>query len=85
MKGLSASNLKYMRVFAQECPEHLIGQQTADQLPWFHIVTLLTRVSAPTLRDWLIRLDAIAIRQMQTLTLGQTTLRRLQGKEGATE
>ena len=31
MKGLSTSNLKYMRFFAHECPERLIGQQSADQ------------------------------------------------------
>ncbi len=55
MKGLSASNLKYMRFFAQECPDRLIGQQAADQLPWFHIVTLITKLSEPTLRDWYAR------------------------------
>jgi hypothetical protein len=37
MRGLSTSNLKYMRFFAQECPDRQIGQQSADQLPWFHI------------------------------------------------
>ena len=52
MKGLSASNLKYMRFFAQECPDRQIGQQTADQLPWFHIVTILTKLSEPALREW---------------------------------
>ena len=55
MKGLSASNLKYMRFFAQECPESTIGQQPADQLPWFHIVTLLTKVSEPGIREWYAR------------------------------
>ncbi len=52
MRGLSASNLKYMRFFAQECPIRQIGQQTADQLPWFHIVTILTKLSEPVLREW---------------------------------
>jgi predicted nuclease of restriction endonuclease-like (RecB) superfamily len=55
MKGLSASNLKYMRFFAQECPDRLFGQQSADQLPWFHIVTLVTKLSDPALRDWYAR------------------------------
>jgi predicted nuclease of restriction endonuclease-like (RecB) superfamily len=55
MKGLSASNLKYMRFFAQECPDRLFGQQSADQLPWFHIVTLITKLSDPALRDWYAR------------------------------
>ncbi len=51
MKGFSASNLKYMRFFAEQCPEAKIGQQSADQLPWFHIVTLLTKASAEE-REW---------------------------------
>jgi predicted nuclease of restriction endonuclease-like (RecB) superfamily len=52
MKGFSSSNLKYMRYFAQMCPTGLIGQQPADQLPWFHVVTLLTKVAADTEREW---------------------------------
>jgi len=52
MKGLSVSNLKYMRFFAQECADLRIGQQSADQLPWFHIVTLLTKLTDPSLREW---------------------------------
>jgi len=55
MKGLSTSNLKYMRFFAQECPESKIGQQSADQLPWFHIVTLLTKVPDCAVREWYAR------------------------------
>ncbi len=52
MKGWSVSNLKYMRFFAQNCPERQFGQQSADQLPWFHIVTLLTKLDTPELREW---------------------------------
>ncbi len=52
MKGWSASNLKYMRFFAQECPGGSFGQQPADQMPWFHVVTLLTKVAEPELREW---------------------------------
>ncbi len=52
MRGLSASNLKYMRFFAELCPVLQIGQQPADQLPWFHIVTLLTKVTDPDQREW---------------------------------
>jgi predicted nuclease of restriction endonuclease-like (RecB) superfamily len=55
MKGLSTSNLKYMRFFAMECPDRRIGQQSADQLPWFHIVTLITKLSDHALRDWYAR------------------------------
>lgn len=52
MRGLSASNLKYMRFFAEMCPDRQIGQQAADQLPWFHIVTLLTKMPDATEREW---------------------------------
>ena len=52
MKGFSSRNLKYMKFFAQHCPSGLIGQQAADQLPWFHLVTLLTKVSEGTQREW---------------------------------
>jgi hypothetical protein len=37
MKGRSTSNLEFMRYFARECPDHQIGQQSADQLHWFDI------------------------------------------------
>ncbi|MDO9622864.1 MAG: PDDEXK nuclease domain-containing protein [Pseudomonas sp.] len=52
MKGWSTSNLKYMRFFAQHCPDRLFGQQAADQLPWFHVVTLLTKLDSPVEREW---------------------------------
>lgn len=52
MRGWSSSNLKYMRYFAQHCPNGQIGQQAADQLPWFHIVTLLTKLEIPSEREW---------------------------------
>ncbi len=82
MKGLSTTNLKYMRFFAEHCPDRQfmqqtaaqitalsIGQQSADQLathsgksatvpdelPWFHIVTLLTKLTDPALREWYAR------------------------------
>ena len=80
MKGLSSRNLKYMKFFAQHCPDRQFvqqsaapivpigqqsaaqltapaqnGQQTADQLPWFHIVTLLTKLADPSLREWYAR------------------------------
>jgi len=52
MRGWSSSNLKYMRFFAQHCPNGLIGQQAADQLPWFHVVTLLTKIDDSQQREW---------------------------------
>jgi predicted nuclease of restriction endonuclease-like (RecB) superfamily len=52
MKGFSPTNLKYMRRFAEECPERAFGQQPADQLPWFHVVVLLTQLSGADDREW---------------------------------
>lgn len=52
MKGLSSTNLKYMRVFAELCPDIRIGRQAADQLPWFHLVVLLTKLPTPLEREW---------------------------------
>lgn len=55
MRGLSSRNLKYMAYFAKACPDLQIGQQSAAQLPWFHIVTLLTRVEGVAEREWYAR------------------------------
>jgi len=74
LKGFSARNLKYMKFFAQKCPDRRFGQQAAapsgpigqqpaaqfdqpitDHLPWFHIVTLLTKLADPALREWYAR------------------------------
>lgn len=52
VRGFSASNLKYMRRFAEECPSFQIGQQSVDQLPWSHIIRLITKVSDHVEREW---------------------------------
>jgi predicted nuclease of restriction endonuclease-like (RecB) superfamily len=52
MRGFSSRNLKYMAFFAQHCPVGQFGQQPAAQLPWFHIVTLLTKLNVPAEREW---------------------------------
>ena len=52
MKGFSPSNLKYMRRFAEEYPGLKIGQQPADQLPWWHNVILMTKVKNLSERIW---------------------------------
>ncbi len=52
MKGLSSRNLKYMKYFAEHCPDLKIGQQSAAQLPWFHLVILFTQVSGSVERAW---------------------------------
>lgn len=52
MRGFSSRNLKYMAFFAEHCPDGQFGQQPAAQLPWFHIVTLLTKLAEPEDRAW---------------------------------
>ena len=52
MKGFSVTNLKYMRSFAQEYPDFVIGHQAGDQLPWRHNVELLLKVKDRKARDW---------------------------------
>jgi predicted nuclease of restriction endonuclease-like (RecB) superfamily len=52
MRGLSARNLMYMRDFAQACREGKLVQQTAAQLPWFHVVVLLTKLDDARERAW---------------------------------
>jgi len=52
MRGWSSRNLKYMAFFAQHCPDGLFGQQAAAQLPWFHIVVLLTKLEDKDERAW---------------------------------
>lgn len=52
MKGFSTRNLHYMRLFAEHCPEMQFVQQPAAQLPWFHIVSLLTKIPNPADQEW---------------------------------
>jgi predicted nuclease of restriction endonuclease-like (RecB) superfamily len=52
MRGLSARNLWYMRQFAAACPTLHFLQQPAAELPWFHIVTLLTSLKDEPERAW---------------------------------
>jgi len=81
MKGLSSSNLKYMKFFAQECPGRQFGQQTADQLPWFHIVTLLTQVRDSDERAWYARQAVDQAWSRDTLTCQIRS--RLHQRQGA--
>ena len=52
MTGFPPPNLKYMRRFVEECPAHTFEQQPADQLPRFHLVVLITRLSKEAEREW---------------------------------
>ncbi|MFD3443848.1 PDDEXK nuclease domain-containing protein [Microbacteriaceae bacterium 4G12] len=53
MRGLSRSNLYSMRAFAAAWPLRVgIVQQPVGQLPWTHVVELLSRVDDQALREW---------------------------------
>lgn len=51
MKGLSRSNLFYMRGFATAWPEPIV-QQAVGQLPWGHITVLLDKLDSSEARSW---------------------------------
>ncbi|MGB4115046.1 MAG: PDDEXK nuclease domain-containing protein [Polaromonas sp.] len=52
MKGLSRSNLKYMRVYADSWQDGSIGHQLGGQLPWRHNCLILEQVKSTELRIW---------------------------------
>lgn len=52
MKGLSRSNLKNIRRFAEAWPDGSIGQQAVGQLPWGHVVLLFEELADQRLRSW---------------------------------
>ena len=52
MQGFSVTNLKRMRIFAQEYPAFVIGARAVHQLPWGHIVVLLHKIKDQNQRDW---------------------------------
>ena len=52
MKGLSRSNLHYMRQFAEAWPDPGVVPQPVGQLPWGHVRLLLDRVPDQADRDW---------------------------------
>ncbi len=55
MKGFSVTNLKYMKMFASEYTLTEISQQAVDQLPWFHIVRIITAVKSKEDREFYIK------------------------------
>ncbi|MGI9091880.1 MAG: PDDEXK nuclease domain-containing protein [Mycobacteriales bacterium] len=52
MRGLSRSNLFYMRQLADSWPEAAIVQQAVGRLPWGHITVLLDKLDDRPSRDW---------------------------------
>ncbi|WAK00408.1 PDDEXK nuclease domain-containing protein [Methylobacter sp. YRD-M1] len=59
LKGLSRSNLLYMRAFAEAWPDFndsdAIVQQAVGQIPWGHNLVLLTKLKTPEQRLWYAR------------------------------
>jgi len=55
MKGLSRTNLLYMRAFAEAWPEESIVQQVVGQIPWGHNIRLLDAVKTMKERLWYAR------------------------------
>jgi predicted nuclease of restriction endonuclease-like (RecB) superfamily len=55
MKGLSRSNLLYMRAFAQAWPDKAIVQAALGQLSWYHQIALLEKLKSPVEREWYAR------------------------------
>lgn len=52
MKGLSRTNLLYMRAFSEAWPEEAIVQQVVGQIPWGHNIRLLDLVKDRGERLW---------------------------------
>ena len=52
MKGFSPRNLKYMRAFAEAWPDAEFVQGVLAQLPWYHHLALLDKLSGPETRCW---------------------------------
>lgn len=55
LQGFSATNLKRMRMFAQQYPDFEKSAQAVHQLPWGHIVVLLHRSKDPIERAWYVQ------------------------------
>ena len=60
MRGLSRSNIKYMRQMAGAWTQQAIGQQPVGQLPWGHVTVLLDKVHDQSERDYY---AAVAVQQ----------------------
>ncbi|MBX9152285.1 DUF1016 N-terminal domain-containing protein, partial [Rhodococcus qingshengii] len=52
MRGLSRTNLKYMRQMASIWGRDAIGQHPVGQLPWGHVTVLLDKLDNQSDRDW---------------------------------
>lgn len=55
MKGLSSTNLKYMKALATKITYGEIGPQLVDQIPWGHIRCLIDKCKEKTSIFWYIQ------------------------------
>jgi len=55
MRGLSRTNLLYMRAFADAYPEEAVVQQLVGQIPWGHNTVLLDKLKSDEERLWYAR------------------------------
>jgi len=81
MQGFSVSNLKRIRIFANDYP---IGSQAVNQLPWGHIFELIHTVKDRSAREWYVHQTlkngwSRSILEMQI----ETQLYERQGKPGS--
>ncbi len=52
MKGLSPRNLKYIRALAETWPQEQMVQAVLAQIPWYHNIALMEKLSTNEQRVW---------------------------------
>lgn len=77
MKGFSPRNLKYMRAFAESWPDAEFVQGVLAQLPWYHQLALLDKLTTPKERRWYAQ-KAIANNWSRNVLVMQIETRQLQ-------
>ena len=55
MKGLSQTNLKYMKMFSSFYSDEEIRQQAVDQIPWGHNIAIFSNIKDHKQRLWYIQ------------------------------
>lgn len=81
MRGFSPRNLKYMRAFAAAWPDRAIVQEALAQIPWYHNIALLEKLSTAEDRLWYARMAREQGWSHNILSLQiETRARQRQGK-----
>lgn len=55
LKGFSTTNLKFMRKFYQIYSKDKIGQQLANQIPWYHNILIINKINSIEEKHWYIQ------------------------------